>query len=308
MKYSYDKKFRKIAFSLPFSPLSCKLSKLPLHIIGNLIKPAKSQNLKINTICIKAYKNLSIKVKQIIPKNPNDFAILDLHGGGFGYKAAPHQIKYAFEYSEKLQCQVFFPDYHLLPDFPFPAAFEDSLKTYEYIVNHSEELKINPEKIIVLGDSAGGTLAANICNMAYTKDLPTPCGQVLIYPATDNQMNTNSMKEFTSTPLWNAKNNSQLWPLYLKNVTAEEEKIAVPMQNPLPQSLPKTYIETAQFDCLRDQAFLYAKKIQPISKSLEINQTMGTIHGYDMLTSHPTSKASLKKRIDFMQEIMMIKN
>lgn len=66
-------------------------------------------------------------------------------------------------------------DYHLLPSFPFPAAYEDSIKSYEYLVATSKELKINPEKIIVLGDSAGGCLAANLCNTVKSKNLPRPC-------------------------------------------------------------------------------------------------------------------------------------
>lgn len=300
MKYPYDKDFRKIAFALPFSSLMCKLSQKPLEIMIKMIKPPK--NLTVKDFFIQGFNNEKIQVKEISPENPSDGAILILHGGGFGYKTSPHQLKNAFEYATKLNCKAYIPDYHLLPDFPFPAAYEDSIKTYEYLVSNSVVLQINPEKIIVLGDSAGGTLAANLCNTAQTKNLPLPCCQVLIYPATDNSMTTDSMKTFIDTPLWNAKNNGKLWKMYLKNCTFQQEQISVPMKNPLPDILPPTYIETAEFDCLRDEAILYAEKIRKITPALELYQTKGTIHGYDSHTKHPISKQSMEKRIEFMKK------
>ena len=300
MKYQYHKDFRKIAFKLPFSKLICRLSQKPLELMLNIIKPPK--NISIDNFFIQGFNNDKILIKEISPESPNDFVLLVLHGGGFGYKTAPHQLTNAFEYTSKLNCKTYLVDYHLLPKFPFPAAYEDSLKTYEYLISNADKLKINPKKIIVLGDSAGGCLAANLCNTVESKNLPRPCCQVLIYPVTDNSMTTNSMKTFTDTPLWNSKNNQRMWKMYLKNCTPQQEQIAVPMKNPLPKVLPPTYIETAEFDCLHDEAILYAEKIKNLTSELEINQTQGTFHGYDMLSSHPISKDSVEKRIAFMKK------
>lgn len=300
MKYQYHKDFRKIAFKLPFSKLICRLSQMPLEIIIKFIRPPK--NLTVKDLYINGFENQKILVKEISPQLPNDFALLVLHGGGFGYKTAPHQLTNAFEYASKLNCKTYLVDYHLLPKFPFPAAYEDSLKTYEYLISNADKLKINPKKIIVLGDSAGGCLAANLCNSVESKNLPPPCCQVLIYPVTDNSMTTTSMKTFTDTPLWNAKNNQRMWKMYLKNATAQQEQIAIPLKNPLPEVLPPTYLETAEFDCLHDEAILYAEKIKNRTAELQINETKGTFHGYDMLSSHPISKNSVEKRITFMKK------
>lgn len=299
MKYQYHKDFRKIAFKLPFSKLICRLSQKPLELMINMIKPPK--NISVDNFFIQGFNNDKILIKEISPESPNDFALLVLHGGGFGYKTAPHQLTNAFEYATKLNCKTFLVDYHLLPNFPFPAAYEDSLKTYEYLISNADKLKINPKKIIVLGDSAGGCLAANLCNTVESKNLPPPCCQVLIYPVTDNSMTTTSMKTFTDTPLWNSKNNQRMWKMYLKNCTPQQEQIAVPMKNPLPEVLPPTYIETAEFDCLHDEGIIYADKIKNLTSELEINQTKGTFHGYDMLSSHTISKDSVEKRIAFMK-------
>lgn len=302
MKYLYHKDFRKIAFKLPFSKLICRLSQKPLELMLNMIKPPK--NISIDNFFIHGFNNDKILIKEISPESPNDFALLVLHGGGFGYKTAPHQLTNAFEYTSKLNCKTYLVDYHLLPKFPFPAAYEDSLKTYEYLISNADKLKINPKKIIVLGDSAGGCLAASLCNTVESKNLPRPCCQVLIYPVTDNSMTTDSMKKFTDTPLWNAKNNQRMWKMYLKDCTPQQEQIAVPTKNPLPKVLPPTYIETAEFDCLHDEAILYAEKIKNHTTELQIHETKGTFHGYDMLSSHPISKDSVEKRISFMKKWM----
>ena len=303
MKYAYDKGFKKAAINMPFRGLICKLSHRPLEKILNKVKIPKE--VTIRNFSISGYHNEQITVKEIVPENPSDTAILVLHGGGFGYKTSPHQLLNACRYAASLHCRAYLPDYHLLPDYPFPAAYEDAMSTYEYLVTHSEELTINPKKIIVLGDSAGGTLAANVCNMAHLKGLPTPYCQVLIYPATDNAMTTESMKQFPDTPLWNAKNNKIMWNMYLKYATEEEVNIAVPMKNTLPSILPPTYIETAEFDCLHDEGIAYAKHIQTVAKYIEINETKGTIHGYDSLLKHPITQENIEKRIEFMQSIIL---
>lgn len=300
MKYAYDKGFKKVAVNMPFSSLICKLTHKPMEIMLERVKIPK--DVTIRDFSIKGYRDEQIKVKEITSENPSDVAMLVLHGGGFGYKTAPNQLLNACEYAAALQCRAYLPDYHLLPEYPFPAAYEDAMSTYQYMVTHAAELEINPEKIIVLGDSAGGTLAANVCNMAQTKGLPMPYCQVLIYPVTDNAMTTESMRQFPDTPMWNAKNNRKMWDMYLKNATDEEIGIAVPMKNMLPEILPPTYIETTEFDCLRDEGIAYAKHIQGVAKSVEVNETKGTVHGYDILSKHPITRENIEKRIGFMKK------
>lgn len=302
MKYPYDKGFRKVAFNMPFSGWMCKMTHKPLKRMVDRMKPAKGVTLRNFTI--EGYQGESIDVKEIMPEKPSDVAILDLHGGGFGYKTSPGQFEFACEYALALNCRVFMPDYHLLPDYPFPAAYEDAMLTYQYMVDHATELSVNPNKIIVLGDSAGGALAANVCNTAEKRELPRPMCQVLVYPVTDDEMITESMRQFPDTPLWNAKNNRKMWPMYLKDVTEEARQIAVPIRNPLPQTLPPTYIETAEFDCLHDEGIAYAKHIEGVAECVEINETRGTIHGYDILAKHPIVRDSVKKRIAFMKSVM----
>jgi hypothetical protein len=105
MKYPLNKDFRKIAFKLPFSKLICRLSQKPLKIITKFIRPPK--NLTVRDFYINGFENQKILVKEISPQMPNDFALLVLHSGGFGYKTAPHQLTNAFEYATKLNCKTY---------------------------------------------------------------------------------------------------------------------------------------------------------------------------------------------------------
>ena len=88
------------------------------------------------------------------------------------------------------------------------------------------------------------------------------------------------------------------------NATDEEISVAVPMKNPLPETLPPTYIETAEFDCLHDEAIAYVKHIQGIAKRIEVNETKGTVHGYDTVLKHPITLENIEKRINFMEKCL----
>ena len=180
--------------------------------------------------------------------------------------------------------------------------YEDAMLTYQYMVEGAQELEINPDRIMVLGDSAGGALAANVCNTAHAKGLPTPMCQILIYPVIDCEMTTESMKKYPDTPMWNSKNNNRMWKMYLKNASEQDKLIAVPIKNPLPEILPPTYIETAEFDCLHDEGILYAEHIKNVSKNIELYETKGTVHGYDTLIGHDISMNSMNRRIEFMKK------
>ena len=302
MKYAIDKDLKKYMVKMPFYGWFCKMTHKPMDILLAMTKVP--DDIEVRDFYISGYKNEPIRVKEIIPDSPRAGAILVLHGGGFGYKTSPHQFLNVCLYAKELHCRAYLPDYHLLPDYPFPAAYEDAMAMYRYMVTKASELGIQTEKIIVLGDSAGGALAANVCNFAQENSLPMPCCQVLIYPVTDNTMETASMKSFTDTPMWNAKNNKRMWEMYVKNLPAEELRRAVPMKNPKPDKLPPTYIETAEYDCLRDEAVIYAENIRGKAKTVELYETKGTAHGYDIASKHPIVNVSIKKRIEFMEKFL----
>ena len=229
--------------------------------------------------------------------------LIYFHGGGFGYGAAPHHKRLAGIYASESGVTVVMPDYRLLPRHPYPAALDDGAAVYRWIMANAEKLRIDKNRVAVGGDSAGGTLAAGICNSGEKFSCIPPKLQMLLYPVTDMKMQTDSMKKYVDTPMWNSKNNRRMWEMYLQNVPIEKITKASPMDEQLPAVIPDTYIETAQFDCLRDEGIAYGERLAKAGGKVEITETCGTVHGYDaVLHSSETIKA-IKKRIHVLRGI-----
>ena len=125
---------------------------------------------------------------------------------------------------------------------------------------------------------------------------------MLIYPLTDIDMQTDSMKRFSDTPLWNSKNNKRMWLYYCRDLKAEDTYCASPMHSSFPQIIPDTYIETAEYDCLHDEGIIYGKKLRKAGANVEINETIGTIHGYDFALNTKIAVSNIEKRILFLNK------
>lgn len=262
------------------------------------------EELAARRFTIRGHRGLKFNTEVYEPSNVNEKlpCLIYAHGGAFSYKASVYTKLLAYMYASKANCRVFFPDYHLAPRYPYPAAYDDILALYKYITDNSEELKIDDERIGVAGDSSGATLAALISGNYEHEALKRPCIQMLIYPLTDITMQTDSMKRFSDTPVWNSKSNRRALSYYLGKLKAEEAYGASPMHSRLPQIIPDTYVETAEYDCLHDEGILYAERLRNAGARVEINDTKGTIHGYDSDLNTEIAKSNIEKRILFLKK------
>lgn len=304
MKYKkqINPELKQIARKVPYNKVIIKCANIFQAISFHLTRTPKEV---INrNITIEGYKGLKFKVEIFEPSNVKEKlpCLIYVHGGAFSYKASAYHKKLACIYAMKVKCRVYFPDYHLTPKYPYPAAYEDVLALYKCIMENSEEFGIDNEKIGVAGDSAGASIAALICNNYEHEDLKRPCIQMLVYPLTDANMQTDSMKKFSDTPLWNSKNNKRMWSYYCKNLKVEDTYGASPMYSSLPQVIPDTYIETAEYDCLHDEGIIYGKRLREAGANVEINETRGTIHGYDSALNTKIAISNIKKRILFLKK------
>lgn len=141
-----------------------------------------------------------------------------------------------------------------------------------------------------------------IANNYKQENLVQPCLQMLIYPLTDIDMQTDSMKKFFDTPLWNSKINQRMWSYYCKDLDKKAAYSASPMHCRLPAVIPDTYIETVEYDCLHDEGIHYGVKLQEAGAHVEINETRGTIHGYDSALYTRIATYNIEKRILFLKK------
>ena len=110
-------------------------------------------------------------------------------------------------------------------------------------------------------------------------------------------MQTMSMKEFTDTPMWNARLNAKMWEYF-----DPERRFVSPSEREDFGCFPLTYIETAEFDCLRDEALIFAGKLKNGGVSVFINETKRTVHGYDMARKSDLAAQSLRLRLEALRQ------
>ncbi|MCI9542984.1 MAG: alpha/beta hydrolase [Acutalibacter muris] len=296
MKYrNIDPELKGIAKRTPYNRAVIGCANILLPIALALTRTPSG--ISARSIMVQGHKGPEFRTEIFEPfgAGKNLPCLVYVHGGAFSYKASPHHKKLACIYALQANCRVYFPDYHLAPRYPYPAAYNDIISLYRYLMAGG------CEKLGLAGDSAGGALAASVCNNYRREGLKRPAAQMLIYPLTDMSMQTRSMKEFTDTPLWNSKSNRRMWGYYC-GPGAEERRPASPIHMVLPENIPDTYIETAEYDCLRDEGLLYGEKLKGAGAVVEINETKGTFHGYDCAVKAKITARSLQKRIGFLKK------
>lgn len=229
-------------------------------------------------------------------------ALVYYHGGGFFFEGAGYHYRFAKKYALEAGCRVIFVEYRLAPKHPHPTPAEDCYAALRYTFENAERLRIDKEKIAVGGDSAGGALAAAVCQMARDRETKLPLSQLLVYPVTDCRMDYDSCRNYTDTPMWNARLSVKMWQGYVQDENALDIAYASPMEATSFKNLPAAYVETAEFDCLHDEGIAYARALQAAGVQVTLRETSGTMHGFDIVENAPTTKEAIASRVAFLRE------
>jgi acetyl esterase len=252
---------------------------------------------------IKGYKDKKLTIISYLPKDDKQKtrALIYYHGGGFFLDGTAAHLRIIRKIAKETHQKVFFVKYHLVPKYPFPHALYDCYNSLVWVHENKDQLNIDPLAISVMGDSAGGNLAAAVSLMARDFNGPKVFRQLLLYPVLDINQKTKSMIEFTDAPVWNSKLNADMWKLYLKNGDFGMLQYASPSLASL-ENLPETYIETAEYDCLRDEAKEYEKRLKKAGVSVTSFHTKGSFHGYDALFFSKFTTEMMEKRFAFLKK------
>jgi len=198
---------------------------------------------------------------------------------------------------------VVFTDYRLLPKNQYPVPVEDSYCTYQWVLNRADTLGIDPDKIIVAGDSAGGNLAAAVTLMLWDRIQISPLGAMLIYPVTDRRMRTESMKKFTDTPVWDARLTEMFWKAYLGNQVPEQIQYVSPIEAESLEHFPNAYLEVAEFDSLRDEGIAFAERLRSEGVQAELHEVKGACHGFEAALESRILEEAMLRRIHWLQSM-----
>ena len=302
MKYPISKEF------FPYSHFAPPIRNAKIAgWMGSLMKPPRwirrDREVSVRKEYVTSYDGAGIEVLIFEPHGIGKSApcLVYYHGGGFFFGGAGYHYKLAKQYAVHTPCKVVFVQYRLAPKHPHPTPAEDCFAALQWTFEHAEQLAVDKDRIAAGGDSAGGALAAAVCQMARDRGTAMPLFQLLVYPVTDRRMETGFCRKFTDTPMWNAKLSVKMWHGYIQDGNAPDIAYASPMEAESFGGLPDAYVETAEFDCLHDEGIAYAEALRGAGVDVETNETRGTMHGYDIVEHAPTAKASVSERIRFMQ-------
>ena len=202
--------------------------------------------------------------------------IVYLHGVGWVVGDLDSHDFICAELASTLGVLVIAVDYRLAPEYPFPAAFEDCLGVWRAL--RTGPFRLDPERTLVAGDSAGGNLAAALCLALRDAGEPLPAAQVLIYPGLGGDHRLPSRSECVDAPLLSSSDLDCYHALYLRG-TGQSSAYAMPLLAEDFSGLPPTLIAVAQFDPLRDDGMLYAERLNAANVDATLYYGEGLVHG-----------------------------
>ena len=225
-----------------------------------------------NTIAIRVYQRLN--------GDSDRPAIVYFHGGGWVVGNLDTHDGTCRYIAASAGCVVVSVDYRLAPEHPFPAAPEDSIAAYAWVLEHAPQLGIDPERVGVMGDSAGGNLAAVVAQQAAPRGLTRPKLQCLVYPATDMSLDSPSHHAFAKGFVLSHES-----MVYFRNAySADPDDWVDPMMAPIRATdlsgLSPALVYTAGFDPLRDEGRAYAAALTEAGVSVTERCYHDRVHGF----------------------------
>lgn len=241
-------------------------------------------------------QNHTVGIRMFFPKSETDKLIIYFHGGGWVVGNASNYTKTCGHLANQTNSIVISVDYRLAPEFPFPNAVIDCYCITKYFFSKESFLDIKSKDITLMGDSAGGNLAAVVSYISsITKDFKVR-NQILLYPLTYHNHSKTS-------PFASVQDNGNDWILTTKRITEymklyvqDEKFIDSPYVAPLNandlKNQPRTLIITAELDPLRDEGEAYGYKLRDFKNEVYIHRIKDMIHGFFSISRN--SKANIE--------------
>ncbi|TDK30327.1 alpha/beta hydrolase [Rhizobium deserti] len=196
--------------------------------------------------------------------------LLYLHGGGFVVGSLQSHHAICAEIADQAKAELVSVDYRLAPEHVWPAQTDDCFGVLKHLLAEGR-------KIVVIGDSAGGTLAAGLTLRAREEGLSGIIGQVLIYPGLGGDLVSGSYEEMANAPGLTTADVA-----YYRSVlkAPADEPVAHPLLTSDLSNLPPAYITVAHFDPLRDDGQDYAQRLQAVGVSVVYRDEPQMVHAW----------------------------
>lgn len=269
------------------------LSKLPV--------PAK----KAQGVRFREYRTADLQVRVIQPENHKPTgALLWIHGGGLVVGNPRTDDQRCAEFAKELGIVVVCPYYRLAPKNPFPAAIDDCWAAWQWLMDHVDEFEIEPGRVAIGGESAGGGLAASLAQRIYDRGGPQPAAQLLVYPMLDDRTAARRELDADNHLVWNNDSNYYGWSSYLACEPGSRDvpKYAVPARRKDLHGLPPCWIGVGSLDLFLQEDCDYARRLKESDVSCVYLETEAACHGFVAVAPDASvSRASTRSQLEFLR-------
>lgn len=207
------------------------------------------------------------------------------HGGGWILGDKNTHDRLVRQLAEGARVAVVYPNYTPSPEAQYPVPLEQAYAAMRYVLDRADDYAVDASRVAVAGDSVGGNMATVMTLLAKERKGPAIAFQLLLYPVTDAEFDTESYHAFAEGPWLTRKAMQWFWDAYLPDHGRRHEITASPLRATLDQlrGLPPALIITAENDVLRDEGEAYARKLSEAGVSVTCVRYMGTHHDFMML-------------------------
>ncbi len=230
----------------------------------------------------------SVNARVYTPLGAGPFPlIVFFHGGGFVLGNLDIDDSICRNLAAAAQCVVLSVDYRLAPEHKFPAASDDCLAVTRWAAREgASALRIDPERIVVAGMSAGGNLAAVTALRIRDQGGPHLCGQLLGVPVTDYCVpETESYRSFATGYMLQRDEMVWFWDQYLNSRADADLAYAAPLRARSLTGLPPAFIATAECDVLRDEGEAYGRRLRDAGVDVTMRRYEGMVHTFARMTA-----------------------
>ena len=221
-------------------------------------------------------------VRVYTPAGAGPFAgIVYFHGGGFVIGDLDTHDPLCRQIAARTGAVVCAVDYRRGPEHPFPAAIDDALAAAKWFLARAAALGVDPDRLFVMGDSAGGTLATVTALGLRDHSSPRLRGQILIYPITDHpEAGSASYEAFAEG--YGLSREDMRWFMrhYLADPGDATDPRVCPLRMPTLRGLPPAFVVTAEYDVLRDEGERYVDRLREDGVPVTFERAAGLHHGF----------------------------
>lgn len=291
---------------LPLLPGTTRAWLLPLFRLNSLIHWPAGRGV---TVTERRVGEPAVRVLITTPTEGHSprAGVLWIHGGGYIVGSARLEAFGTARLARDLDVVTVSPEYRLAPEYPFPAALDDCMAALRWMRANADELGIDPDRIAVIGASAGGSLSAAVAQRSHDEGIPLRA-QVLVYPMLDDRTALRQDHAGRGRFNWTPASNLFGWTSYLGRAPrmSDAPKYSAPARRKDLTGLPPAWIGVGDLDVFYDEDVDYAERLKASGVACTLVTVPGMYHGADAFAPkslslkdfHPSAWAHLRAYLE----------